>query len=181
MSTGGRQERYAADIVVVACGALSSAQCCCARIGPERIESGLANGSDQVGRNYMRHNNSVLMAFLKKANDYGVSEDAGAAATSTSEPTTGSSRSGTILTVVPRRTATRSAARKLPGLLTLVARQSRSTCVARHAIDFWVSSEDLPLPGQPHHPATATGALPGGARTGRRSASAPAAQAGGAA
>ncbi len=31
-------------------------------------ENGLANGSDQVGRNYMRHNQSVLMAFLKEPN-----------------------------------------------------------------------------------------------------------------
>ena len=31
--------------------------------------NGLANGSDQVGRNYMRHNQSVLMALSREPND----------------------------------------------------------------------------------------------------------------
>ena len=30
---------------------------------------GLANGSGQVGRNYMRHNNSALMAVSREPND----------------------------------------------------------------------------------------------------------------
>jgi choline dehydrogenase-like flavoprotein len=64
---GGERERYAADIVVVACGALSSALLLL-RSANDRHPRGLANGSDQVGRNYMRHNQSVLMALMREPN-----------------------------------------------------------------------------------------------------------------
>jgi choline dehydrogenase-like flavoprotein len=65
---GGETEVFTADIVVVACGALSSALLLF-RSYNDRHPNGLANGSDQVGRNYMRHNQSVLMALLKEPND----------------------------------------------------------------------------------------------------------------
>ena len=38
--------------------------------------NGLANGSGQVGRNYMRHNQSILMALMREAQRHRVSEDA---------------------------------------------------------------------------------------------------------
>ena len=60
-------EQYSADIVVVACGALSSAAAAAA-LASDAHPNGLANGSDQVGRNYMRHNMSVVMALLKEPN-----------------------------------------------------------------------------------------------------------------
>lgn len=63
----GRPEQYSADIVVVACGALSSALLLL-RSANDKHPRGLANGSDQVGRNYIRHNMSVLMALLKQPN-----------------------------------------------------------------------------------------------------------------
>ena len=63
-----RTERYSADIVVVACGALSSALLLL-RSANAAHPAGLANGSDQVGRNYMRHNQSVLMALMREPND----------------------------------------------------------------------------------------------------------------
>ncbi len=67
VTRGGQEERYSADIVVVACGALSSALLLLRSAG-ERHPRGLANGSGQVGRNYMRHNMSVLMALLREPN-----------------------------------------------------------------------------------------------------------------
>ena len=63
----GVRERYSADIVVVACGALSSALLLL-RSASDKHPKGLANGSDQVGRNYVRHRMSVLMALLKQPN-----------------------------------------------------------------------------------------------------------------
>jgi choline dehydrogenase-like flavoprotein len=60
----GAAERYSADIVVAACGALSSALLLL-RSANDSHPHGLANGSGQVGRNYMRHNQAVLMAVLK--------------------------------------------------------------------------------------------------------------------
>jgi len=61
----GEEELYSADIVVVACGALSSALLLL-RSGNDKHPKGLANGSGQVGRNYMRHNQSILMALMRK-------------------------------------------------------------------------------------------------------------------
>jgi choline dehydrogenase-like flavoprotein len=60
-------EQYSADIVVVACGALSSALLLL-RSRTDRHPKGLANASDQVGRNYIRHNMSIVMALLKQPN-----------------------------------------------------------------------------------------------------------------
>jgi choline dehydrogenase-like flavoprotein len=64
----GKTEEYSADIVVVACGTLSSALLLL-RSANDKHPHGLANGSGQVGRNYMRHNMSILMALLKEPND----------------------------------------------------------------------------------------------------------------
>ena len=64
----GQEEVYSADIVVVACGALSSALLLL-RSASDAHPNGLANGSDQVGRNYMRHDMSVLMAVMPELND----------------------------------------------------------------------------------------------------------------
>ena len=55
------------DVVVVSCGALNSALLLL-RSANEQHPNGLANGSDQVGRNYMRHNNLALMALSKEPN-----------------------------------------------------------------------------------------------------------------
>ena len=63
----GAPEVYSADIVVVACGALSSALLL-QRSKSDAHQAGLANGSGQVGRNYMRHNQSVLMALMREPN-----------------------------------------------------------------------------------------------------------------
>jgi choline dehydrogenase-like flavoprotein len=68
VTRGGGEEVYSADVVVVACGALSSALLLL-RSANERHPDGLANGSGQLGRNYMRHNMSILMAIMKEPND----------------------------------------------------------------------------------------------------------------
>src|SRR5271154_3594051 len=62
---GEQEERHTADIVVVACGALSSALLLL-RSANSTHPQGLANGSGQVGRNYMRHNQSVLMTLMRE-------------------------------------------------------------------------------------------------------------------
>ncbi|MEP6538202.1 MAG: GMC family oxidoreductase [Bryobacteraceae bacterium] len=63
----GVREEYSADIVVVSCGAINSAALLL-RSANERHPRGLANGSDVVGRHYMGHINSVLMALSKCPN-----------------------------------------------------------------------------------------------------------------
>ena len=64
----GCEETYSADTIVVACGALSSALLLL-RSSNEHHPAGLANGSDQVGRNYMRHEMSIVMAVMRHVND----------------------------------------------------------------------------------------------------------------
>jgi choline dehydrogenase-like flavoprotein len=64
---GGRREEYSADIVVSSCGALNSAALLL-RSANARHPRGLANGSDTVGRHYMGHINSVLMALSRCPN-----------------------------------------------------------------------------------------------------------------
>lgn len=68
VTRNGEQESYSGAIIVVACGALSSALLLL-RSANDKHRDGLANGSGQVGRNYMRHNQSVLMALMRQPND----------------------------------------------------------------------------------------------------------------
>jgi choline dehydrogenase-like flavoprotein len=63
----GVRETCSADIVVSACGAINSAALLL-RSASDRHPRGLANGSDVVGRHYMGHINSVLMALSKCPN-----------------------------------------------------------------------------------------------------------------
>jgi choline dehydrogenase-like flavoprotein len=64
---GGRTESYEADLFVVACGAVNSAALLL-RSADDRHPRGLANRSDVVGRNYMCHNNSALLALSLEEN-----------------------------------------------------------------------------------------------------------------
>src|SRR5437899_10107040 len=63
----GSLETYSADIVVVSCGAINSALLLL-RSANDKHPKGLANGSDVVGRHYMRHNNSAFMAISRAPN-----------------------------------------------------------------------------------------------------------------
>jgi choline dehydrogenase-like flavoprotein len=63
----GQLEEYSADIVVVSCGAVNSAALLL-RSANDKHPNGLANSSDVVGRHFMRHNNSALMAISKQPN-----------------------------------------------------------------------------------------------------------------
>lgn len=63
----GAREEYSGDIVVVSCGAVNSSALLL-RSANDSHPNGLANGSDVVGRHYMGHINSVLMALSKCPN-----------------------------------------------------------------------------------------------------------------
>jgi choline dehydrogenase-like flavoprotein len=63
----GETERYSADIVILSAGAINSAALLL-RSANEKHPRGLANSSDVVGRHYMGHVNSVLMAISKCPN-----------------------------------------------------------------------------------------------------------------
>src|SRR5207247_4161742 len=63
----GRPERYRASVVVVSCGAVNSAALLL-RSASDRHPNGLANSSGVVGRHYMAHLNSALVAVSKSPN-----------------------------------------------------------------------------------------------------------------
>jgi choline dehydrogenase-like flavoprotein len=64
---GQTEHRFSADIVVVAAGAVNSAALLL-RSRNDRHPNGLANSSDHVGRHYMHHNNSAMVAVSRTPN-----------------------------------------------------------------------------------------------------------------
>src|SRR5262249_30710976 len=64
---GGVEETFSADIVVVSCGAANSAALLL-RSANGKHPNGLANASDVIGRNYMAHLNSAVIAISQSEN-----------------------------------------------------------------------------------------------------------------
>jgi choline dehydrogenase-like flavoprotein len=63
----GKQDVFRGDIVVVSCGALNTAKLLLMSAN-DRHPNGLANGSGQVGRNYMFHNSQAVLAISLEPN-----------------------------------------------------------------------------------------------------------------
>src|SRR5215470_1840636 len=63
----GERETFRGDIVVVSCGAANSAKLLLMSAN-DKHPNGLANGSDQVGRNYMFHNSQAVLAISHEPN-----------------------------------------------------------------------------------------------------------------
>ena len=142
VSREGAEERYSADIVVVACGALSSALLLL-RSACGRHPRGLANGSDQVGRNYMRHNQSVLMALSKEVNDTVFQKtlaisDYYFGADDWAWP-------HGLIQMTAKTHADDIRGEALPSWLEWLP-DLPFELMSRHAMDFWLSSENLPRP-----------------------------------
>jgi choline dehydrogenase-like flavoprotein len=142
VTRNGREEVYGGDIVVVACGALSSALLLL-RSANEQHPEGLANGSGQVGRNYMRHDMSVLMALMPEANDTVFQKTL-----AFSDFYFGSDDLQHPLGLV-QMCATSHAPQirgeVLPQWLEWLPRMPFEE-MARHSMDFWLQAEDLPDP-----------------------------------
>ncbi len=67
VDVAGQIQMFSADIVVVSCGAINSAALLL-RSANDQHPTGLANSSDQVGRNFMRHQNGAIVGLTKKPN-----------------------------------------------------------------------------------------------------------------
>jgi choline dehydrogenase-like flavoprotein len=142
VTRAGQEESYSADIVVVACGALSSALLLL-RSGSDKHPKGLANGSHQVGRNYMRHNQSILMALMKQPNDTIFQKTL-----AVSDYYFGSDDWDFPLGLIQMCATSHGAqirGEALPGWLEWMPKMPFEE-MARHSMDFWLSSEDLPRP-----------------------------------
>jgi choline dehydrogenase-like flavoprotein len=134
----GQIERYSADVVVVSCGAINSAALLLRSAG-DKHPAGLANGSGVVGRHYMGHINSVLMAVSRCPNPTVFQKTL-----SVNDFYFGSSDFdypiGHISFVgkLDRDTLAAGAPALAPGFTLEL--------MARHSLDFWLTSEDLPDP-----------------------------------
>jgi choline dehydrogenase-like flavoprotein len=138
VSRDGAVEDYEADIVLVSAGAINSAALLL-RSANDRHPRGLANGSGVVGRHYMGHVNSVLMAISKCPNS----------------------------TIFQKTLAVNDFYFGAPdwpfpmGHISFVGKLDAETLragapaiapgwtldlMARHSLDFWLTSEDLPDP-----------------------------------
>lgn len=132
---------FTADIFIVSCGAANSAKLLLSSAN-DKHPNGLANGSDQVGRHYMYHNSQAVLAISKEPNltmfqktlalnDFyfgmeGFNYPVG------NIQMVGKSKGAMYRGEKPIETAL--APLKLLDL------------IATHAVDFWLTTEDLPDP-----------------------------------
>jgi choline dehydrogenase-like flavoprotein len=134
----GRPETYSGSLVVVACGAANSARLLLASANASHPR-GLANGSDQVGRNYLFHNAIALVALSRRGNPTVFQKtltinDFYLGAPDYEFPLGNIQMLGKSKGPMFHDDAPKFA----PGF-TLDE-------MARHAVDFWLTGEDLPLP-----------------------------------
>jgi choline dehydrogenase-like flavoprotein len=137
----GAEERFAADVVVVACGAANTAQLLL-RSANDKHPNGLANGSDQVGRNYMFHDSTAVLALSRDENPTVFQKTLGL-----NDFYFGSDDYDHPLGNI--QMVGKSVAPMFRGekpLETKLAPEWTLDRIARHAIDFWLSTEDLPSP-----------------------------------
>jgi choline dehydrogenase-like flavoprotein len=142
VTRGGREEIYTAGTVVIACGALSSALLLL-RSACDQHPNGLANRSDQVGRNYMRHEMSIVMAVMRHVNDTVFQKTL-----ALSDFYFGSDDWDYPLGLIQMCAKSRADQVKgeaLPSWLEWLPEMPFEE-IARHSMDFWLQAEDLPHP-----------------------------------
>jgi choline dehydrogenase-like flavoprotein len=136
---GGR-ETFSADIVVVSCGAANTAKLLLSSAN-EKHPNGLANGSDQVGRNYMFHNSQAVLAISKEPNPTVFQKTLGVndyyfAGDEWEFPMGNIQMVGKSVADMYRG--------EKPVITKLAPFGLSLREVAAHAVDFWLSTEDLP-------------------------------------
>jgi len=135
---GGVPERYSAGVVIVSCGAVNSAALLL-RSANERHPNGLANSSGVVGRHFMAHINSALVAVSKEPNPTRFQKTLGV-----NDFYRGSEDWDfplghiQMLGKSDREVIKEGAPLPAPGFAL--------DYIADHAVDFWLTSEDLPNP-----------------------------------
>ena len=137
----GGTEVYSADVVAVCAGASNSAKILL-RSATDRHPDGLANGSDQVGRNYMFHNCKAVAALCKEGNETVFQKTLGINDFYSAGPDRpwplgniqmiGKSNAGAMKGEEPK--------------LTKLAPRWTLDDVAGHSVDWWLTTEDLPKP-----------------------------------
>jgi choline dehydrogenase-like flavoprotein len=134
----GVEEALTADIVVASCGAINSAALLL-RSANGKHPRGLANGSDVVGRHYMGHTNSVLLAISRTPNPTVFQKTL-----ALNDFYFGSHEFGfpmghiSFVGKLDAVALSAGAPALVPGITLDV--------MAKHSLDFWLTSEDLPDP-----------------------------------
>jgi choline dehydrogenase-like flavoprotein len=137
----GKRESFSGKIVVVSCGATQSAKLLLMSAN-DKHPRGLANGSDQVGRHYMIHNSQAVLALSKEPNFTHFQKtlainDFYFGMEGFNYPMGNIQMTGK--TLGPMYKGEKSIETALMPLALL-------DDIARHAVDFWLLTEDLPNP-----------------------------------
>ena len=134
----GDIDELSGDLVVVSCGAINSSALLL-RSFNDKHPNGLANSSDVVGRHYMSHNKSAMLAISKKPNPTAFQKTIGL--TDYYYRTDEWDYPMGLIQMLGKSNATMleaDAPSFAPGLAL--------DYMAKHSVDFWVTSEDLPDP-----------------------------------
>src|SRR5256714_1637305 len=137
----GETERFAGEIVVLACGAANTAALLLSSAS-DKHPNGLANGSDQVGRNYMFHASQAVLALSREENHTVFQKTLGL-----NDFYFGSDDHDYPLGHI--QMVGKSQAPMFHGEKPMETRLAPGWSlekIAKHAIDFSLSTEDLPLP-----------------------------------
>ena len=137
----GEPMRVSGDVVVVSCGAANSARLLLMSAN-DHHPRGLANGSDQVGRNYMFHNSKAMVALAHEPN------------LTTFQKTVaindwyfGDGDFNYPMGNIQMTGKTDGAIMKgYAPLETFLMPNWSMDQIAEHALDFWLTTEDLPDP-----------------------------------
>jgi choline dehydrogenase-like flavoprotein len=137
----GAEELYSADIVVLSAGASNSAKVLLLSASDAHPD-GLANGSGQVGRNYMFHNSKAVVALATERNDTTFQKTLGL-----NDFYLGDGADKLPLGNIQMVGKSNGWAMKgEEPKLTMLAPHWSLDDVAAHAVDFWLTTEDLPDP-----------------------------------
>jgi choline dehydrogenase-like flavoprotein len=141
VSRNGEREVYRGDIVVISAGAANSAKILLNSANDAHAR-GLANGSDQVGRNYMFHNSLAIAALSREKNDTVYQKTLGIndfyLGTKDYQWPMGN------IQMVGKSNA--EAMRGEQPEKTMFAPEWTLSDVAEHSVDWWLTTEDLPVP-----------------------------------
>jgi len=140
VSRGGERQVYTGDIVAVCAGAANSAKILL-NSASDAHPHGLANGSDQVGRNYMYHNCLAVVALSKERNDTVFQKTLGI--NDFYLPTKDYEYPAGNIQMIGKSNA--EAMRGEKPKLTKLSPEWTLSDVAEHAVDFWLTTEDLPV------------------------------------
>ncbi len=136
---GAGTETFSADVVVVSCGAANTAKLLLASAN-DRHPNGLANGSDQLGRNYVFHNSQAVLAISREPNPTQYQKTLGL-----NDFYFGAGDADYPLGNLQMLGKTQGEMyRGEKPLLTALAPEWALDKIAEHAVDFWLTTEDLP-------------------------------------